>query len=563
MSIEKDRCVTSIASVAEVVFDLWKDIGKETRIKISGQSMHPLITDGAAVLIKHTTEGIAPGAIIAYQRDSLIVVHRVIKIKKEKDKKVFITKGDFNRHLDPPVGEDEVLGKVVEIQKEERTIDLNKRFWRLFGYAIAAWFYLAGAVYMKLRGVKTWMGEKISAEHRLLLLCARVEMGPAEAEEIKSLVRQGLDWNYIVQKASWHQMAPLLYNSLKSMPRDVPIPTEAMNALESVYFQHACHNLRVWGHLSRALKYLQEANVKVIVCKGAALAEAVYRNLALRPMGDVDLLLHAQDEARRDEIYQALEEMGIYPDTEFEIDVHPPDITDMGIYKIDLDDIWQHAVPAKIAGVDALVMAPEHLIVSLCVNCLRHGFYPFKFFCDFSETVRFYHGVMDWDRVVAIAKRNNVTGPLSISLALAKDLFNCPAPPAVIRQLGTRTIRTKITRWLLIKQLSSQQHGRMKFGLIKPLSRTLLKYVVKDGTVLIRQIVRLLVPSKTFIRQRYGCQHPHTLHFYYLIHPLILSGLTIKVALDFLGSTINSISRKNQKHYKQGADTAIGRNEHV
>ena len=40
---------------------------------------------------------------------------------------------------------------------------------------------------------------------------------------------------------------------------------------------------------------LAAADLRAVVLKGAALAQAVYGNLALRPMGDLDLLLHVPD----------------------------------------------------------------------------------------------------------------------------------------------------------------------------------------------------------------------------------------------------------------------------
>jgi hypothetical protein len=53
----------------------------------------------------------------------------------------------------------------------------------------------------------------------------------------------------------------------------------------------ALRNMRRCHELSKVLRILQNDGIPVIVLKGAALAEVVYGNIALRSMSDVDLLV--------------------------------------------------------------------------------------------------------------------------------------------------------------------------------------------------------------------------------------------------------------------------------
>jgi len=69
----------------------------------------------------------------------------------------------------------------------------------------------------------------------------------------------------------------------------------------------AARNIRLYADLARALRALNQADVPVMVLKGAALAQTVYPRLSQRPMGDADLLVRPED---RDRARGALEAAG-------------------------------------------------------------------------------------------------------------------------------------------------------------------------------------------------------------------------------------------------------------
>src|SRR6185369_7648260 len=63
-------------------------------------------------------------------------------------------------------------------------------------------------------------------EARLILLCARRQTNAETAEQIKTLLRLELDWEYIVDQAHQHCVTPLVYQALGTVcrlgvPKDV------------------------------------------------------------------------------------------------------------------------------------------------------------------------------------------------------------------------------------------------------------------------------------------------------------------------------------------------------
>ena len=86
---------------------------------VSG-SMEPIIKVRDAVVIRRVPESeIAVGDVVTYQsRDEsfygILVTHRVVNIKEENGKKVFVTKGDHNATVDRlPISSDQIYGKVI------------------------------------------------------------------------------------------------------------------------------------------------------------------------------------------------------------------------------------------------------------------------------------------------------------------------------------------------------------------------------------------------------------------------------------------------------------------
>jgi hypothetical protein len=73
------------------------------------------------------------------------------------------------------------------------------------------------------------------------------------------------------------------------------IPPEVREEFKEDYYLNATKNTLIFRELGRVLAAFHKAGLPVIVLKGAALAEPVYGNVALRPMSAADLLIRKED----------------------------------------------------------------------------------------------------------------------------------------------------------------------------------------------------------------------------------------------------------------------------
>ena len=93
--------------------------------------MGPFIRDGDIIIAKKVgPKHMVSGDIIFYRLRGKFCAHRIIRKSKENGKTVFLTKGDRLYHFDAPVDEEQILGKVVAVIKNNQIINLTSPKWR-------------------------------------------------------------------------------------------------------------------------------------------------------------------------------------------------------------------------------------------------------------------------------------------------------------------------------------------------------------------------------------------------------------------------------------------------
>lgn len=100
----------------------------ELRLRVLGTSMAPAILPGDLLSIRRANLiDIIPGEIVLFLRKGRFFVHRVVQRKTPTEideNDCLITRGDRLCHDDPPVTSQELLGRVVCVERGSRKIDL-------------------------------------------------------------------------------------------------------------------------------------------------------------------------------------------------------------------------------------------------------------------------------------------------------------------------------------------------------------------------------------------------------------------------------------------------------
>jgi signal peptidase len=103
--------------------------GHQIKFRAPGTSMHPTICNGDLITIAPLKPSdIITGDIILYRHKNGVVAHRVINLINSQSsalspQHLFTFRGDAAPVFDDPVGADQILGKVVSIERNGRCID--------------------------------------------------------------------------------------------------------------------------------------------------------------------------------------------------------------------------------------------------------------------------------------------------------------------------------------------------------------------------------------------------------------------------------------------------------
>jgi hypothetical protein len=340
-------------------------------------------------------------------------------------------------------------------------------------------------------------------EDRLLLYFCRKEIDDGIKDKIIEAEKNNLDWDSFLKKARENGISAVVYSKLNKIKKDCPhIPSFVFEELKKIYYMNATKNSLIFEELGKVLDTFRKNGIQVIVLKGAALAEKIYGNLALRPMTDVDLL------AKKEDLFSLDEQMKIlgYRPSDIaiaDIDVSSTYLTTLDyrslspnfpsfhvhwhfvnstipnesyIKNIKIEDIWRDAEKTNIADAETLVMAPHHLLIHLSEHALRitHSLSKLSLLGDISEAVNFYRERLDWDRLIQDSLKFGLSQMVYISLYFASGFLEIKMPEYVLSKLkpehlslGEKIFMNFISKNKRISGLSYLVHLSMNNGLYK------------------------------------------------------------------------------------------------
>ena len=301
-------------------------------------------------------------------------------------------------------------------------------------------------------------------EDRLLLYCCRKDIGRKNRNKIIEIQRKSIDWDCFLRKARENGISAVVYSRLREIKKDCPyIPSFIFKELKKIYYLNATKNSLIFEELGKVLNKFRKSGIQIIVLKGAALAEKIYRNLALRPMTDVDLLAKKEDLICLDDQMKilgyrpsdisindidfsstyltTLDYRSLSPNSpSFHVHWHFVNSTipnESYIKNIKIEDIWRDAEKTKIADVETLVMAPYHLLIHLSEHALRvtHSLSKRSLLCDIDEAVNFYQERLDWDRLIKESLKFNLNHMVYVSLYFASRFLETKTPEYVLLKL--------------------------------------------------------------------------------------------------------------------------------
>jgi signal peptidase I len=104
----------------------------------SGYSMWPFLKQGARLVIKKAAgKDLKIGDMVLYKKAGQTICHRLVKKAENKEGVIFYIRGDNSTSKPEIVLENMLVGKVVGIIKNNKTINLDSKTCRITNFFIA------------------------------------------------------------------------------------------------------------------------------------------------------------------------------------------------------------------------------------------------------------------------------------------------------------------------------------------------------------------------------------------------------------------------------------------
>jgi hypothetical protein len=394
---------------------------------------------------------------------------------------------------------------------------------------------------------------KLTPEESLIYTVSKVNLDNRDSVRLHDILKQDLDWSIIKRYARQLGVSPLLFKHLSKKGNARNVPDETMLSLRKSYVNHLGRSFKLNKEIEDILSIMNRSNIPVVLLKGAFLAKHIYGDIALRPMGDIDILVREGDS---EIVQERLTEIGFKKSTSYHasnfhenllnkeaghltpmykpkacpVEIHFNTFAGFRYSPADMEAVWQTAEIANFNGFQMKCLSPEYQLIHLCLHLYNHAIpvtadiITFYWFCDIHEVVIHYKDKINWDTFCSITNTLGVITQVGTILSYIKHYWNTPIPETALhypeKELNDRYLATAI-RSILDGSKARRSH------LHRYIKKTKLPLTQKTELNPFYYILKEIFPNRSNLLRRYGLNDSLLVYAYYIIHPCKLCILVV------------------------------------
>jgi hypothetical protein len=375
---------------------------------------------------------------------------------------------------------------------------------------------------------------ELSIEDKLILAAARLNLADDEIRLMDQWIMSVCNWEYFTDNVIRNGAGPLVYKNFTYAENYSLIPSETISKLKQAYFLACDRNEIFYKHFQKTANALSDKGISVIALKGIFLAEVIYKEIGLRPMSDIDILVKKEDTEESiktllDTGYAFHEIVKTKYISKFYHNKHLPPLVSGNIsielhieaqaevsgYNVNINDYWKNAISSGQSDTRSLALSPNDLLQYLCLHLDNH-FYSGKIqlylFCDIAEVLKYYRNDFNWEMFYKSCDEYNCTKNVYRHLILAHKYFDAPLPEDLLNQINFYSDQQ--TEKLFIYYLKGEKK-KISDEILHSTVSNLKK--VKGTRKKILYLIHDIFPSGAFIKKRYKVKNRFLIFVYYLV----------------------------------------------
>jgi hypothetical protein len=359
----------------------------------------------------------------------------------------------------------------------------------------------------------------------------------------------GLDWERVVAMARHNRMQTLLHGIVATQGLLASLPAAARTVLEEDATRMAKQAGLLGGALQRYLREAAERQIETVVLKGLSVSANVYGNVAMRPGGDIDILVR---QGEVEACLQILDEMGIgrywpnlmddryyerhhlhqqrcTPDLQIWFEIHWALDHPLTRLTVDYEAMMDRTTSGTLLGEPVRDLALPDLLLSLAIHLVKHAVYlpsalarpdlsrlilgdgMLMYYLDVAEVVKQHGPEIDWQSLIAICRQSGTAAIMgSVLQVCGSELLDAPVPEWVYSALPvqpagplTHYVMERVADYEVATHLGERP------------SRFWELMLVTNGAFILRPIRALdllsyCFPGRDYLQRRYGRSSPTT-----------------------------------------------------
>jgi hypothetical protein len=288
-----------------------------------------------------------------------------------------------------------------------------------------------------------------ASENKLIVLVARRDLN--NKDELRRLVQQELNWDYLFATAQAHGVLPLLQKHLSGEV----VPAHFLSRLKRESVANSQNVLHLIAKQLRLVKLFKENGIPVALFKGPLLAQMAYGEISLRQAGDIDVLIERQHfhEARtlleslgyemspRLTPAQLTSHLGNHCELQFMrdewftvVDLHWDLAPRSFVFKLHAGAVMSRLQSVSLAGTTVETFSAEDLVLYLAMHGAKHLWRRLEWIASLAESLRATPD-LDWTILVQRAEHAHATRMLALGLRLAEKFSDLKIPAHVIAKV--------------------------------------------------------------------------------------------------------------------------------
>ncbi|MCB9430680.1 MAG: nucleotidyltransferase family protein [Ardenticatenaceae bacterium] len=385
--------------------------------------------------------------------------------------------------------------------------------------------------------MKTTPFHDLTAEEAFLWHCALAWRTPTP-----ELIPVGLNWQRVAAMGQFNRMETLLCRVLTAVHHLDTLPAAALAPLQTGAAKFAQNAAIMGDSLHDYLRHAAERGIETAVLKGLSVSINTYGDPAMRPGGDIDILVRQKDVVASLEILDVMEigqnwpnlmddryyerhhlhQQRCTPDLKLWYEIHWALDHPLTRLTIDYEGMMDRATAGTLLGAPVHDLSVADNLIALTVHLVKHAVYlpavlhrpdlariiladgMLMYFLDVAELIKQHEKDVDWQQLVTLCRAYGTVEMMGAVLTVCRQLLETPVPEWVIAALPIlpanrikQVVMDKLVAHETAVHLGQQPSRLWNFLLIT------------NGAFILRPIRLLdlseyLFPGRDYLQRRYG-----------------------------------------------------------